>query len=218
MEDRVNNKEKLTTQDIQNLISDSQQYKKLKTVTIFGLELDATSLVISIVAIILWVMIWYFFDIFKIVRYSEIFFTMYIILVIVNAINSATDVADVETERLQQATQQNFIQGGIAVFILAFVFLYNINLDDEDKTQIYIVLTICLIISSLSLIIINVKNNSKNIRLVRKVQQLLYNQGLILFLLAIFIIFMYKKTDMKQTDLNTNSEDKDTKDRRYLKT
>ena len=29
---------------------------------------------------------------------------------------------------------------------------------------------------------------------------------------------MYKKTDMKQTDLNTNAEDKDTKDRRYLKT
>jgi len=207
MEDRHDNKKKLTPVDIQTLISDSQQYKKLPTVKIFGLEIDTMTIVLSIFAILLWSVLWFGFGIFKIVKYSYLFYILYIIIVIVNAINSSTDIADVETERLQQTTQQNFIQGGIAIFILLFVFLYNINLDSQDKTQIYIVLSLCLMISSLSMIMLNVKNDNKNIRLTRKIQQLLYNQGLILFIFAIFFIFMYKRTDSQQTTMNINAED-----------
>jgi len=218
LEDNLkNNSEKLSAHDIQSLILDSQQYKKLKIISIFGLEFDVTTIVLSIIAIALWTMMWIFFGIFKIVEYSQIFFILYIIIVIVNAVNASTDIADVETERLQQTTQQNFIQGGIAVFILLFVFLYNINLDPEDKTQIYIVLSLCLIIASLSMVILNVKNNNKNIRLTRKVQQLLYNQGLVFFLFAIFVIFMAKRTDSQQTKLEVNSEDANIKQNPVIK-
>ena len=68
------------------------------------------------------------------------------------------------------------------------------------------------------MVILNVKNNNKNIRLTRKVQQLLYNQGLVLFLFAIFIIFMAKRTDSQQTPIEINAEDNVIKQNPVVKT
>jgi len=184
---------KLTPEDIQSLIEEgSNKLAKLKTLNIFGIEIDLESLIVIIIATILWLLLWVGFNIFNIVSYAEFFFILYIIIILINLANSATDVPDLETERLQQSSQQSFIQGGIAVFILAFVFLYNINMDEEDRTKVYRVLIIALIISCLSIIILNVKNDPVNIRFVRKIQQMLYNQGLILFLLALFMVYRFK--------------------------
>jgi hypothetical protein len=101
-------------------------------------------------------------------------------------------VSDAESERTHLSSQQSFIQGGMAVFILAFVFLYNIQMNEQDKLKVYQILIISLIISSFAIIILNLKNEPSNIRFVRKMQQLLYNQGLVLFILALFMIFRFK--------------------------
>lgn len=186
------NKNKLTSEDIKNLISDSDNFTKLKVFNIFGIQIDIESLIVVIIAIILWTVLWFAFNIFKIISYSEYFFILYIIIILINLLNSATNVPDVETERIQQSSQQSFIQGGIAIFILAFIFLYNIKIDEKYKTEIYRILIISLLVSSLSIIIINVKNNSINIRFVRKMQQMIYNQGLILFILGLFMIYKFK--------------------------
>jgi len=183
---------KLTSLDIQNLLEDSSKLKDVPTFNIFGLRIDKTSLYVVIIATIIWTILWLSFKIFGIVNYSEIFFIIYIIITLFNLFNSATNVSDIETERMNMSSQQSFIQGGIAVFILAFVFLYNITMDENKRTQIYKVLIISLIISCTAIFLINVKNTPTNVRFVRKIQQMLYNQGLVLFLLGLYMIYEFK--------------------------
>ena len=191
MEDELENK-KLSQTDIKDLISESEQFKKLPSIDIGIATLDIQSTYITIYALVVWFLIWYSFDIFSIVPYSSVFFIFYILILIMNLFNSANDVPDVESERVNIASQQNFIQGGLAVFILAFVFLYNVKMDEKHQIDVYKILIICLIVTSLGIIIVNVKNKSKNIRSVRKIQQFLYNQGLVLFILGLFVIYVYK--------------------------
>ena len=193
----MENKNKLTAEDIKTLITENDKLKKLPSINIFGLTFDEESVIVVIISIILWSLLWYGFNIFGIISYAEYFYILYIIIILINLANSAGDVPDVETERLQQSSQQSFIQGGIAIFILAFVFLYNINMDEVQRTEVYRVLILSLLIASLSIIIINVKNDSINIRFVRKMQQMLYNQGLILFLLGLLMIYRFKTVTVK---------------------
>lgn len=192
MNNDTKEKNKITAEDINNLLSESTKLKELPYFNIFGLKIDVESSIVFIISIILWIALWLFFGIFQIVDYSEYFFIFYIIISLTNVLNSANDISDAETERTHLSSQQSFIQGGIAVFILAFVFLYNIEMGEEDKTKVYQILIISLIISSLAIIILNLKNEPSNIRFIRKTQQLFYNQGLVLFILALFMIFRFK--------------------------
>ena len=196
-------KNKLTSEEIDDLLSESDKFKKLDSILFLGKEWDVQSLWAFIIGIVTWVIFWRLFnlsDIFKswnAENVGRITFVFYIIISFVNFFNSANDVPDVESERVNISSQQSFIQGGIAVFILAFVFLYNIPMDERDKTHIYVILITCLIVSCVSIFIINVQNISTNIRFVRKIQQSLYNQGLILFMLALFMIYIVKTRVLK---------------------
>lgn len=183
---------KLNAEDIKSLLSESDNFNKLTVLDLKILKIDIETLIVVIISIILWVSLWYFFDIFRIISYAETFFILYLVIIVINLINSATDVPDVESERMQQTSQQSFIQGGIAVFILAFVFLNNMGLEQGVMTETYRILILSMLVSCVSIIIINVKNDSINIRFVRKIQQMLYNQGLILFLLALYMLYRYK--------------------------
>jgi len=189
---------KLTSQEIEDLLSESDKFKKLDSIKFLNKEWDLQSLYIFIIAVFTWVIFWKLFNlsnVFKswnVEKIGVITFIFYIFISFFNFYNSANDVPDVESERVNISSQQSFIQGAIAVIILAFVFLYNIPMEDSDKTHIYVILITSLIVSSLSIIIINVQNISTNIRFVRKVQQSLYNQGLILFMLALFMIYIVK--------------------------
>ena len=183
---------KLTTHDIQNLLEESDKLKDVPAFNILGLTFDRASFYVVIIALIIWTILWLSFKIFGIINYAEIFFIIYIIITLFNLFNSATNVSDIETERMNMASQQSFIQGGIAVFILAFVFLYNVNMDENKRTQVYKVLIISLLISCSAIILINVKNNPSNVRFIRKIQQILYNQGLVLFLLGLYTIYEFK--------------------------
>lgn len=185
-------KKKLSSEDIQNLISESDQFKKLPSFKLFGHTWDVQSTIVAGISIVTWIILFFAFKVFGIIKYAPAFFIIYILIVLLNLYNSANDVPDVEAERLQISSQQSFIQGGIAVFILAFVFLYNIKMEDTQKTLVYKVLIMSLLVSSLGIIIVNVKNDSVNIRFTRKCQQMLYNQGLVLFLLGLYMIYYFQ--------------------------
>lgn len=184
----------LTPEDIQKLISDAENetFKKLPAIKICNYELDLQSFHVFWITVMLWIIIWFTFKIFKLVNYAEYFFWFYILISFLNFYNSATNVSDAETERININSQQSFIQGGLSVFILAFVFLSNISIPEEQKTSIYIILAISLIICTIGVILINIKNESVNIRFVRKIQQSVYNQAVILFMLGLYMIYTFK--------------------------
>ena len=183
---------KLNEKDVKDLLYKSEQFTKLKTITIFGLEFDIHSIIITLLGIILWILIWKYCNIFGVVSYADYFFMAYIIISLLNLLNSSIDASDITSEINQQSIQQSFIQGSLAIFILLFVFLYNFKIDTEDQTDIYRLLAISLLIGCISIIIIDIQNNSINIRLIRKIQQTLYNQALIIFLLALYMFYGFK--------------------------
>ena len=189
----------LTSEDVQNLISESENLRKLPTINILGLELDRQTSFVTVGSIIVWVIIWKFFGIFNIVgkHISILFLIIFIFISLLNLYNSATDVPDSSSEREKLSGQQYFIQGGLAVFILLLVFLYNIPMDVEYKNKIYKILLISLISTCVGTIVINVRNESENIRLVRKIQQAFYNQGIILFIFCLVLIYMSFKSEPK---------------------
>lgn len=189
----------LTTEDVKGLLTESENFKKLKAIHMFGMEIDFQSTIVTIISIVIWFLFWVTLRIFDFIPiWGEIIFFGYIIISLLNLVNSATDVSSAENERSNISNQQNFIQGGMAVFILALVFLYNIPMQNEaQKVRVYIVLLISLILCSASIILINLKNESINIRFVRKIQQGLYNQGLFLFIFALIMIYKYKKSEIK---------------------
>ena len=189
----------LTSEDVQNLISESEELRKLPTMPIFfglfGLEVDKQTWYVTAGSIFVWIIIWGFYKIHKIVNssISILFMFVFIGISILNLINSATDIPDSASEREKFSSQQYYIQGGLSIFILLLVFLFNIPINDkEDKDKVYKILIISLISTCLGTIIINVKNESENIRLIRKIQQSLYNQGIILFVFCLVLIYLYK--------------------------
>jgi hypothetical protein len=194
---------KLSSSDIDELLSEDVKFKKLDSVLVAGKEWDLQSFWAFVISIISWIVMWKLFNLDSVFKswnaqnIGYMAFIFYIIVSFLNFFNSANNIPDVESERVNIASQQSFIQGGIAIFILAFVFLYNIPMEDKDKTHVYVILITCLIVSSLPIIIVNVQNVSTNIRFVRKIQQSLYNQGLILFMLALFMIFIIKTRMLK---------------------
>ena len=192
------NVKKITSQEIDDLLAETDKFQKLSTYRFLGKEFDVQSLLAFGIGIITWIVFWklfnlsYVFESWDAKWVGRLIFIFYIIVSLINLFNSATSVSDVESERVNIASQQSFIQGGMAVFILPFVFLYNIPMEDKDKTHIYVILITSLLVTSLAIIIVNVQNISTNIRFVRKLQQTLFNQGLILFMLGLFMIYIVK--------------------------
>lgn len=189
---------KLSSEDIKNLITESEKFKNLPAIHLGDLVLDLQSFFVAIISIVIWIIIWFVFNLWNIVPFAKYFFFAYLFLTLLNLYNSATNVSDPETERVNLNSQQSFIQGGLSVTILAFVFLSNISIQDDQKTNIYKVLINSLIICSIGIIVINIKNESVNIRFVRKIQQSLYNMSIVLFIMSLYMIFVYKTNNAKK--------------------
>ena len=117
---------------------------------------------------------------------------IYIIVMAINLLNAAITISDIDNEIVLQTDQQSFMQGCIAGIILLLVFLYNIKMENSDMVKTYKILIISLFISSFGLILINRQNNSNNVRAIRKTQQMFYNQGIILFLLVLAMIYNFQ--------------------------
>ena len=180
----------LKASDVNKLLEEQDKFRRLPSVNIFGTEIDNDSLVLFSIFILIWIFLWKVLNIQSLFAYSFVFFILYIVISIFNIFNSATDIPDIETSRVQLEVQSTLIQGGLGIFILVFIFLYEIKINQNYIKDIYKLLIINLIITSLSIIIFSVKNSSRNIRIMRKTYQNLFNMGVVYFIMALYMIFL----------------------------
>ena len=132
---------------------------------------------------------YFFFGLFKIDKYSIIFFCIFIIIQIFNVFNSSSNTETDFIEATYEIQNQiGKIQTVLGVIILIFIF--NIKLDDKYKNTIHKLYILILFLLCLSLIKYNTKNKSRNVRNIRIFTQKLYNQGLILFMLVLYLFFL----------------------------
>ena len=187
---KTNDTNVLRAVDINNLLAEQDKFRKLPSINIFGADIDYDSLIIFLIFIVIWGALWYILKINSLFKYSYLFFILYIIVSIFNIFNSANDIPDIESSKVQLEVQSTLIQGGMGIFILLFIFLFEIKIHNDDIKNIYKLLILNLIIASLSILIINTKNNSRNIRIVRKTYQNLFNMGVIFFIMSLYMIFL----------------------------
>ena len=175
------------------------KYLETASVNIFRKKFDKLSLIVFCISIVLWTTIWVVFDIFNVFepKHSVIFFMIYIVITTVNLLNAATTIPDIDNEIVLQTDQQSYIQGCISGIILLLVFLYNIKMENSDMVKTYKILIISVFVSSFGLILINRQNNADNIRAIRKIQQMFYNEGIILFLLVLGMIYNFQSKKIK---------------------
>jgi hypothetical protein len=185
----MSNADYLSSQDINNLIERQNTIVKLTSFKIFGKDFDVRATIIAFISIILWIFIWFFFNIFSI-KGSIVFFIIFIVLTILNLFNDSTyQLLDPETEDFSYDRQINNIEGAVGIIVLVFIFLFNISMDETIKRRTSKILVISLIISCLTLFIYNIKYRSVNIRNVRMITQQFFNQSIILFMLSLFSIY-----------------------------
>jgi hypothetical protein len=176
--------------DIKNLLNEQEKFRKLPSINILGNDIDYDSFIIFTVFLLIWIFLWYFLNINSLFKHAYIFFILYFIVSIFNIFNSANDIPDIESSKVALEVQSTLIQGGMGIFILVFIFLFEINIHKEDIINIYKILIINLLLTSLSILIVNTKNNSRNIRIVRKVVQNIFNMGVIFFMISLYMIFL----------------------------
>ena len=123
--------------------------------------------------------------------YFSIFFGIYLLLSIFNLINDSDEmIADQSIAMSELQSQDLFMQGCIYMYILIFVFLYSIEIPKEMKFKIYKMLIITILISSFSLFIYQAKiDSSRNIRFLKKIEQTIFNQSLVMFCITLYMIF-----------------------------
>ena len=126
--------------------------------------------------------------------YFIYFIILYFAVVLFNLLNNSNNVlTDENSSILEMQGQDSFVQGTISMYILVFVFLDSIKIPESEKYSIYKLLLITLMISATSLFIYNYKNDTRNIRLLRKAKEFLFNQSLAIFFIALFMIFKTQK-------------------------
>jgi hypothetical protein len=77
----------------------------------------------------------------------------------------------------------------MGVIIILYVFLYNIQMDSNLRLISYKLLTLVLVLCSFGIIKYALKNDTKNIRVVRIFSEKFYNQSIILFIFSLFVIY-----------------------------
>jgi hypothetical protein len=186
----MNNKEGLTANEINDLLQESK-FKSNPSVQIFGKSVSIDALTITSISIFVWILIWKVFGLFNLGNYSIAFFILNIFLEILNIFNSSTDTEiNVETEVGYLQNVITRIIGVFGIIILVFVFLFNIQMNNDIKNTCYKILSIVLIYFAISLFIIEPKNDTRNIRNIRLIIEKFYNQGIILFMLTIYFIYL----------------------------
>jgi hypothetical protein len=165
---------------------------KLPILNILGINVDVDTFKIFVVSMISWIFIiciLFFTGLWE--KYFIYFILFYYVLAFLNLINNSNNVvSDQAISLLQIQGQDNFVQGSISMFILVFVFLDSIKIPNpKDRFKIYKLLIITLLLSATSLFVYNYKNDTRNIRALRKTKQFLFNQSLVLFCICLYMIF-----------------------------
>ena len=96
---------------------------------------------------------------------------------------------DPETEEYNYQRQINNIAGTIGIFVLLLVFVFNLSIDENVKILVSKILTVTLIISCLAIYIYTVKYETRNFKILTLLSQKFFNQSIVLFMLALYIIY-----------------------------
>ena len=180
----------LSEDQINSMLEDANKYKNIPTIKIFGIKVGLESFILSIISIVIWIVIWKVFNLFAIGKFSIILFLLYIFVAIFNIFNSSTDTEiSVENAAYELQNQITRIEGALGVIVLVFVFLFNIKLDETHRLIAYKLLTIIISMLILSIIALDPKNETRNIRNIRIYTEKLYNQSVILFILCLLVIY-----------------------------
>jgi uncharacterized membrane protein YqjE len=180
----------LTADEINFMLQDESKYKSIPTIKLFGISVGLESLIITIISIIVWIIIWKIFGLFKLGKFTIILFILYIIIAFFNIFNSSTDTEiSVENAVYELQNQISRIEGALGSIVLVFVFLYNMKLDEAHRLFAYKLLIIIISMLILSIVTLDPKNDTRNIRNIRLFIQKLYNQAVILFILCLLVIY-----------------------------
>ena len=186
----MDSKNKVLNESEINYMLQQNNYKNIPIIKLFGIKVGLESFIITIISIIVWIFIWKIFNLFKIGKFTIFIFLLYIIVSIFNIFNSSTDTEiSVENAVYEMLNQISRIQAALGVIILVFVFLFNIKIDETHRLLAYKLLTIIICLLILSMIALDSKNETRNIRNIRLYTQKLFNQAIILFMLCLIIIY-----------------------------
>ena len=183
----------LTSDDVNNIIQQDEvlNMRPLPYIEIFGLKVNLDSLIISLAGLLIWIFIWKFFNLFETGLYSFIFFFMYILLLIFNIYNSSLNTeTNMEMSTYEIEKQLTNVEAAMGVIIILFVFLYNIQMDSNARIFAYKLLTIDMIMCSFAIIKYALKNDTRNIRMIRIANEKIYNQAIILFIFSLVVIYL----------------------------
>ena len=169
-----------------------ESLNKLPILNILGINVDVDTFKIFIISMVSWlfiICILFFTGLWE--KYFIYFILFYYVLAFLNLINNSNNVvSDQAISLLEIQGQDNFVQGSISMFILVFVFLDSIKIPNvKDRFKIYKLLIITLLLSATSLFVYNYKNDTRNIRILRKTKQFIFNQSLVLFCICLYMIF-----------------------------
>lgn len=185
-----NNNENLYANEINDIVALQNSVIEFPTISIFGKKIDKDNLIITGVILVMWTIIWVFFGFFKIHKNAIFFYILFIILSIVNSLNLSEYIrVDPETEEYNYQRQINNIAGTIGIFVLLLVFVFNLSIDENVKILVSKILTVTLIISCLAIYIYTVKYETRNFKILTLLSQKFFNQSIVLFMLALYIIY-----------------------------
>lgn len=187
----MNKDTKLTADDIKQLIVEESGFVDVPNIYIFGVNINLDSLKLTILSIFIWFFIWYFFGLFKLNKYSIIFF---ILLIIFEIFNLFSDPINLETNvniyTFTNHRQHQRMQSILAILVLTFIFLYPLKINTEYKYKIYIIYIIIIFLLFISLIKYDTKNISRNITNITLFTEKMYNQSVILMIYIFYLIFI----------------------------
>lgn len=160
--------------------------------TVDSLSFFTKRTVVTIILMVVWTIIWFATGLFRFSKLSFIFFTIYPIISLYNLrmIYERKDdskLYSVYTGTFRFDKNSSQIIALLSVIILLLVLISTIPRLNSLK-EANIILYICAIILVICSITIGLKNNIKNIMIIEKILQELYNQAVILFIY--FLVLM----------------------------
>jgi hypothetical protein len=183
--------DKLSAKDVNKLINKEVINIDIPSIHLFGKNVSLDSIKITILSIILWTVIFYFFGLFKINKYSIIFFIIYILIELFNLFNDPIKIhTNVELTTFINQGQLERTQTLFAILILLIIFLFNFKSDNEYKGQIYKIYLIILFLLFLSFFRYDMKSIFRNVKNVTQFSNQTYNQCIILFIYVLYLIFI----------------------------
>ena len=104
---------KLTSEEIEDLLAETDKFQKLGSYNFLGKEWDIQSFWAFIIGIVTWILFWKLFNLSYVFKswnaewIGKATFIFYVLISFMNFYNSATNISDVESERVNIASQQS---------------------------------------------------------------------------------------------------------------